>query len=227
MSYEEIKGRESEQEKEADLDNSEVEDKNSKKEDVGTEDIAIDNNENKSDKVVEKKSNFMKELRSYIIIIVAAVLVAIFVNNFILSNTRVPTGSMENTIMCGNRLFGNRLAYRFEKPKRGDVIIFKFPDDETGKTNYIKRVIGLPGETVNIVDGTVYVDGKQIKEDYLKEEPQGSFGPFEVPENSYFVMGDNRNNSNDARFWENTYVTEDKIIAKAVIKYWPNIKLIK
>lgn len=227
MSYEEIKGRESEQEKEADLDNSEVEDKNSKKEDVGNKDIAIDNNENKSDKVVEKKSNFMKELRSYIIIIVAAVLVAIFVNNFILSNTRVPTGSMENTIMCGNRLFGNRLAYRFEKPKRGDVIIFKFPDDETGKTNYIKRVIGLPGETVNIVDGTVYVDGKQIKEDYLKEEPQGSFGPFEVPENSYFVMGDNRNNSNDARFWENTYVTEDKIIAKAVIKYWPNIKLIK
>lgn len=227
MSYEEIKGRESEQEKEADLDNSEVEDKNSKKEDVSTEDIAIDNNENKSDKVVEKKSNFMKELRSYIIIIVAAVLVAIFVNNFILSNTRVPTGSMENTIMCGNRLFGNRLAYRFEKPKRGDVIIFKFPDDETGKTNFIKRVIGLPGETVNIVDGTVYVDGKQIKEDYLKEEPQGSFGPFEVPENSYFVMGDNRNNSNDARFWENTYVTEDKIIAKAVIKYWPNIKLIK
>ena len=85
----------------------------------------------------------------------------------------------------------------------------------------------MPGETVNIVDGTVYVDGKQIKEDYLKEEPQGSFGPFEVPENSYFVMGDNRNNSNDARFWENTYVTEDKIIAKAVIKYWPNIKLIK
>ena len=227
MSYEEIKGRESEQEKEADLDNSEVEDKNSKKEDVGNKDIAFDNNENKSDKVVEKKSNFMKELRSYIIIIVAAVLVAIFVNNFILSNTRVPTGSMENTIMCGNRLFGNRLAYRFEKPKRGDVIIFKFPDDETGKTNYIKRVIGLPGETVNIVDGTVYVDGKQIKEDYLKEEPQGSFGPFEVPENSYFVMGDNRNNSNDARFWENTYVTEDKIIAKAVIKYWPNIKLIK
>ena len=106
MSYEEIKGREYEQEKEADLDNSEVEDKNSKKEDVGNKDIAIDNNENKSDKVVEKKSNFMKELRSYIIIIVAAVLVAIFVNNFILSNTRVPTGSMENTIMCGNRLFG-------------------------------------------------------------------------------------------------------------------------
>ena len=186
----------------------------------GIEDENVSENDN-------GKNNLLKEIRSYAIIIVAAVLVAVFVNTFIISNTRVPTGSMENTIMCGNRLFGNRLAYKTHKPKRGDVIIFKFPDDETGKTNYIKRVIGLPGETVNIVDGVVYIDGKELKEDYLKEEPQGSFGPDEVPEKSYFVMGDNRNNSSDARFWENTYVTEDKIIAKAVIKYWPNIKLIK
>lgn len=175
----------------------------------------------------DSKSNLLKEIKSYAIIIIAAILVAVFVNTFIISNTRVPTGSMENTIMCGNRLFGNRLAYKSHKPKRGDVIIFKYPDDETGKTNFIKRVIGLPGETVNIVDGIVYIDGKKLKEDYLKEKPQGSFGPYEVPEKSYFVMGDNRNNSSDARFWENTYVTEDKIIAKAVIKYWPNIKLIK
>lgn len=187
-----------------------------------TENKAEDNDSDNNN-----KSSWLKEIRSYAIIIVAAVLVAIFVNTFIISNTRVPTGSMENTIMCGNRLFGNRLAYKTSKPKRGDVIIFKYPDDETGKTNYIKRVIGLPGETVNIVDGKVYIDGKELKEDYLKEEPQGSFGPYEVPEKSYFVMGDNRNNSSDARFWENTYVTEDKIIAKAVIKYWPNIKLIK
>lgn len=186
-----------------------------------------DDEDNKELSKEEKKSNLIKEIRSYLIIIVAAVLVAVFVNNFILSNTRVPTGSMENTIMCGNRLFGNRLAYKTKKPQRGDVIIFKYPDDETGKTNYIKRVIGLPGETVNIVDGTVYIDGKELKEDYLKEEPIGSYGPYEVPENSYFVMGDNRNNSSDARFWNNTYVTEDKIIAKAVIKYWPSIKLIK
>ena len=187
-----------------------------------TENKAEDNDSDNNN-----KSSLLKEIRSYAIIIVAAVLVAIFVNTFIISNTRVPTGSMENTIMCGNRVFGNRLAYKTSKPKRGDVIIFKYPDDETGKTNYIKRVIGLPGETVNIVDGKVYIDGKELKEDYLKEEPQGSFGPYEVPEKSYFVMGDNRNNSSDARFWENTYVTEDKIIAKAVIKYWPNIKLIK
>lgn len=177
--------------------------------------------------MVDKKEKIIKEIISYIIIIVAAVCVAVFVNSFILSNTRIPTGSMENTIMCGNRLFGNRLAYKFKEPKRGDIIIFKFPDDETGKTNYIKRIIGLPGETVSIVEGTVYINGKKLEEDYLKEEPTDSYGPFEVPKKSYFVLGDNRNNSNDARFWENKYVKEDQIIAKAVIKYWPNIKLVK
>lgn len=178
-------------------------------------------------KEVDKKTRIIKEIISYIVIIVAAICVAVFVNSFILSNTRIPTGSMENTIMCGNRLFGNRLAYKFEKPKRGDIIIFKFPDDPTGKTNYIKRIIGLPGETVSIVEGIVYINGKRLEEDYLKEKPTDSYGPYEVPENSYFVLGDNRNNSNDARFWENTYVNESQIIAKAVIKYWPNIKLVK
>ena len=122
-----------------------------------------------------KKTKIIKEVTSYAVIIVAAVCVAVFVNSFILSNTRIPTGSMENTIMCGNRLFGNRLAYKFEKPSRGDIIIFKFPDDPTGKTNYIKRVIGLPGETVNIVDGIVYIDGKKLEENYLKESSGVTF----------------------------------------------------
>lgn len=228
MTEEEIKENEQIKEDysyEDELSNEETE--KSKKDELSNEKVKRGiENENASEND-NGENNLLKEIRSYVIIIVAAVLVAVFVNTFIISNTRVPTGSMENTIMCGNRLFGNRLAYKTHKPKRGDVVIFKFPDDETGKTNYIKRVIGLPGETVNIVDGVVYIDGKELKEDYLKEKPQGSFGPYEVPEKSYFVMGDNRNNSSDARFWENTYVTEDKIIAKAVIKYWPNIKLIK
>lgn len=188
-----------------------------------------DNNseKKKNTKDVDLQSKIIKEVLSYVVIIVAAIVVAVFVNSFILSNTRIPTGSMENTITCGSRLFGNRLAYKFNKPERGDIIIFKFPDDPTGKTNYIKRVIGLPGETVSIVDGIVYINGKKLEEDYLKEKPVDSAGPFEVPEKSYFVLGDNRNNSNDARYWENTYVKEDDIIAKAVIKYWPNIKLVK
>lgn len=195
--------------------------------DKTSDNLTEKNIDNNSDKKVDLKTKVIKEVTSYAVIIVAAVCVAVFVNSFILSNTRIPTGSMENTIMCGNRLFGNRLAYKFEKPSRGDIIIFKFPDDPTGKTNYIKRVIGLPGETVNIVDGIVYIDGKKLEEDYLKETPFDSYGPYEVPDKSYFVLGDNRNNSNDARFWENTYVPEDKIVAKAVLKYWPNIKLVK
>lgn len=228
MTEEEIKENEQIKEDysyEDELSNEETE--KSKKDELSNEKVKRGIEDENASENDNGKDNLLKEIRSYVIIIVAAVLVAVFVNTFIISNTRVPTGSMENTIMCGNRLFGNRLAYKTHKPKRGDVVIFKFPDDETGKTNYIKRVIGLPGETVNIVDGVVYIDGKELKEDYLKEKPQGSFGPYEVPEKSYFVMGDNRNNSSDARFWENTYVTEDKIIAKAVIKYWPNIKLIK
>lgn len=228
MTEEEIKENEQIKEDysyEDELSNEETE--KSKKDELSNEKVKRGIEDENASENDNGENNLLKEIRSYAIIIVAAVLVAVFVNTFIISNTRVPTGSMENTIMCGNRLFGNRLAYKTHKPKRGDVVIFKFPDDETGKTNYIKRVIGLPGETVNIVDGVVYIDGKELKEDYLKEKPQGSFGPYEVPEKSYFVMGDNRNNSSDARFWENTYVTEDKIIAKAVIKYWPNIKLIK
>ena len=172
-----------------------------------------------------KTAEIIKEIKSYVCIVIAAIVVAVVVNTFLLSNTRIPTGSMENTINCGDRLFGNRLAYKTKDVKRKDVIIFKYPDDPN--INYIKRVIGLPGEEVNIVDGTVYVDGKIIEEDYLKEDFNGSFGPYKVPKDSYFVMGDNRNNSNDARFWENTYVHKDAIIAKAVVRYFPGIKFIK
>ena len=104
-----------------------------------------------------KTAEIIKEIKSYVCIVIAAIVVAVVVNTFLLSNTRIPTGSMENTINCGDRLFGNRLAYKTKDVKRKDVIIFKYPDDPN--INYIKRVIGLPGEEVNIVDGTVYVDG--------------------------------------------------------------------
>ena len=96
-----------------------------------------------------KTKGIIKEIKSYICIIIAAIVVAVVVNTFLLSNTRIPTGSMENTINCGDRLFGNRLAYKTKDVKRKDVIIFKYPDDPN--INYIKRVIGLPGEEVNIV----------------------------------------------------------------------------
>lgn len=116
----------------------------------------------------------------------------------------------------------NRLAYLSEKPHRGDIVTFYYPDDE--ETVYLKRVIGLPHEKVEGKNGQVYIDGEPIEEDYITEELDSDFGPFEVPAGMYFVMGDNRNNSWDSRYWENTYVDESKIIGKVEIEYFPQMK---
>ena len=110
-----------------------------------------------------------------------------------------------------------------EGPERGDIVIFKYPDNE--EETYVKRVVGLPGETVTIENAKVYIDGSEtpLDEPYLKEEWTVATGPytFEVPEDCYFVMGDNRNDSWDARYWTNTYVSGDKILGKAIFTYWP------
>ena len=178
----------------------------------------------------EEPFSWKKEIISWIQIIVAAVIIALVLNNFIIANSRVPTGSMENTIMSKSRVIGSRLSYLTSDPERGDVVIFHFPDDPTGKIYYVKRVIGLPGETVNVVDGKVYINDSEIPLDYsfVPEKPRGSFGPYEVPENSYFVLGDNRNHSKDSRCWKSTsFVTFDEIVGKAVIRYYPSVKLLK
>ena len=171
----------------------------------------------------KKEESAVKEVLSWVITIALAVVAALFIKSFVIINANIPSGSMENTIMTGDRLFGNRLAYAKKEPERGDIIIFKFPEDEA--ENYVKRVIGLPGEKVEIRDAKVYINGsaEPLKEDYLKEEWTTSTGPytFEVPEDSYLVLGDNRNNSWDARYWEHTYVAEDKILGKAVFRYFP------
>ena len=150
----------------------------------------------------------------------SSVVAALLINNFILLNAKVPSGSMENTIMTGDRLFGFRLSYLMEDPKRGDIVIFKYPDNES--INYIKRIIGLPGETVTIKDSKVYINNSAtpLKEDYLKEEwvIANDGMQFQVPEGCYFMMGDNRNNSKDSRYWTNTYVARDKILAKAIFR---------
>lgn len=178
--------------------------------------------ENAKQKRKEEESA-VKEVISWIITIGLAVVAALFIKNYVIINANIPSGSMENTIMTGDRLFGNRLAYNRKNPERGDIIIFKFPDDET--ENYVKRVIGLPGETVEIRDAKIYINGSQVPytEPYLKEEWTVATGPFyyEVPEDSYLVLGDNRNNSWDARYWENTFVAKNKILGKAVFRYYP------
>ena len=127
---------------------------------------------------------------------------------------------MENTILTGDRLIGFRLAYLFHEPERGDIVIFKYPDDES--QNFVKRVIGIPGDVINIRNGYVYVNGEMLEENYIRE-PMNSDGEdltYVVPSGSYFMLGDNRNNSKDSRYWINTFVSKDKIIAKVSFRYF-------
>ena len=166
-----------------------------------------------------EKHPALYDLLDWVKVIVIAVAIALFLNYFVVINSRVPSGSMEPTIETGSRMIGLRLSYTFNSPERGDIIIFKYPDDES--VYYVKRIIGLPGETVEIKDGFVYIDGQILTEDYLTVTTEGDFGPYEVPEGCYFVLGDNRNNSHDSRYWTNTYVPEENIVGKALFCYWP------
>ena len=179
----------------------------------------------------KKKKSFFREVIEFVIPIILAVAIALFLKNYVIANAKVPTGSMLNTIQEGDRIIASRLAYLNDDPERYDIIIFKYPDDES--QYFVKRVIGLPGETVNIVNGIVYVtktDGTTIQLDdsfVTNCVPVGNFGPYVVPEDSYFMLGDNRNNSEDSRYWENKYVKKDKIIGKVLFRYYPTISSIK
>ena len=170
-----------------------------------------------------RKKTIGLEILDFSITVTVIVTLVFLANRFFLINARIPTASMENTILSGDRIFGNRLAYRERDPKRYDVVIFYYPDDPQEKTLYIKRVIGLPGETVSIRAGKVYINGgsEPLDDSFCPEPPEGDYGPYVVPEDSYFLLGDNRNDSFDARFWNNKYITKDKILGEAVLRYWP------
>lgn len=190
--------------------------------------------EQKNDEEVIDSSHSLKaEIISWLQILVTAACIAFVLNTFIIANSRVPSGSMENTIMTNDRVIGFRLSYLFSDPARGDVVIFRYPVDES--IYYVKRIIGMPGDTVDIVDGKVYINGSEtpLDEPYLREEMEVEMPRhFEVPENSYFMMGDNRNHSADSRYWRNEdtkepmpYVKKEKIIAKVLFRYWPLNKI--
>lgn len=195
----------------------------------------------------EKESKIkaiVREILSWVGTILLALVIALFLNHFVIVNANVPTGSMQDTIQPGDRLIGFRLAYLKEGPKRGDIIIFKFPLDE--EQTYIKRVIGLPGEHIEIRDGLVYIDGSSepLAENYLREEwiEKNDGISYDIPEDCYFVMGDNRNNSLDGRYWageavrlelaesleeaedeEYCFVNREQILGKALFRYFPSV----
>lgn len=180
----------------------------------------------KGSKKEEAQKSKSQEAIEFFVPIVIAVVVALLLKTFVFANAIVPTGSMLNTIQEGDRIIASRLAYINEDPRRYDIVIFKFPDDES--QYYVKRVVGLPGETVQVINGVVYVtktDGETIQLDdsfVTACEPEGTFGPYVVPKDCYFMMGDNRNNSLDSRFWKNKFVRKDKIEGKVKFRYFPN-----
>ena len=195
----------------------------------------LNNNENIDKKEISKeiqkdrkKKRFLhslfKETLEWCFYIVICLTLAILINNTLIINANVPTGSMENTIPTKSRLFGNRLSYINKNPERGDIVIFWAPEEDN--ILYVKRVIGMPNDVVEIKNGILYINGETYEEDYIKDM-NGDYGPYKVPNDSYFVLGDNRNNSHDARYWRNPYITKDDIIAKAIIMYWPRIEILK
>ncbi len=174
----------------------------------------------------EKKKSVLGEILDFIAPIIVALIIAMILKYVVFANAIIPTGSMLNTIQENDRVIASRLAYKFDKPERFDIAIFEYPDNE--EQLFVKRIIGLPGETVSIQDGTVYItgeDGKthQLEEDYVSDENKDHYnGTFVVPENSYFVMGDNRDNSVDSRYWITTnFVSEDKLVGKVLFRYYP------
>jgi len=176
--------------------------------------------------------------REYAEAIVVAAILALFIRTFVVQAFKIPSGSMKNTLLVGDHLLVNKFLYGthipftnmilmpIRDPKRGDIIVFKYPEDES--KDFIKRVIGTPGDVVQIIAKKVYINGKPIPEPYTiyrddqilpkSMDAKDNFGPIFVPPRKYFMMGDNRDRSHDSRFWG--FVDESKIIGKAMVLYW-------
>jgi signal peptidase I len=194
----------------------------------------------------EAAATFKKSVaREYLESVVVAVILALFIRTFVVQAFKIPTGSMQPNLLIGDHLLVNKVIYSpsalpledrilAKKPiQRGHVVVFKFPEDPT--RDFIKRVIGLPGETVEIKDKTVYINGQALVEPYAHfEEPplrhddpeyglrnegaRDNWGPEVVPAGQLFVMGDNRDNSRDSRFWG--FLPRDQVKGRALLVYW-------
>jgi signal peptidase I len=174
-------------------------------------------------------------IRDYFETIIVCVVFVIFSRAFVFQQSKIPTGSMEDTLLVGDYIMVNRFAYAptangLEKallpvrdPQRGDVIVFKYPDDPD--TDFIKRIIGVPGDSIEMRGGKTFINGKALDEPYMLDEhrdytpfPPPGMAPVVVPPNSYFCMGDHRNNSRDSRVWG--FVPRDLIRGRAFIVWF-------
>lgn len=154
--------------------------------------------------------------------LVTAGILAIGIRTFVAEARYIPSESMLPTLEVNDRLIIEKVSYHFKDPQRGDVVVF-YPTEILEQKNYkdafIKRVIGIPGDTVEVKQGHVYVNGRQLEEKYINEAPDYPYGPVSIPEGHYLVLGDNRNNSYDSHYWG--FVPREKLVGKAFVRFWP------
>lgn len=157
----------------------------------------------------------------WVLIVGTALMAAFLIKTFLLQAFYIPSPSMEPTLMVRDRILVSKLSYRLHDPRRGDLLVFVRPPNEAGTVrDLVKRVVALPGETVEGRDGRVLVDGKPLDEPYLPPGTiTGSFGPEVVPPGHYWMMGDNRGNSSDSRVFKS--VARSRIIGRAFVRVWP------
>ncbi len=167
-----------------------------------------------------EESSIWKELRSWAIYLVVAMLISYLIITYVGQRTRVDGESMLPSLEHGDNLIVDKLSYRFVDPERYDIIVFPYEEN----VFYIKRIIGLPGETIQIVDGEVYVDGELLGETYGREIMQSSGIaelPVELGDDEYFLLGDNRNHSADSREPSVGPIKRDRLLGKAFVRTWP------
>lgn len=163
-------------------------------------------------------SNWKSSIKEMLTIVVTALILSLVLRTFVIEARYVPTGSMLPTLQLQDRILVNKFIYHFKDWERGDIIVFKPPVQSDG--DFIKRIIGLPGDVVEVKDGKVYVNNEPLDEPYIKEAPNYEFGPVEVPPGKLFVMGDNRNESWDSHAWQ-TWLPVEDVKGKAFMIYWP------
>ena len=170
----------------------------------------------------EKKPGILREILGFLIYVGIVVGITFFIITFVGQRTYVSGSSMENTLSHGDNLIVDKITYRFSDPKRYDIIVFPFRHEEN--VYYIKRIIGLPGETIQIQDGSIYINGEILSESYGREVMKSaglSEDPITLGEGEYFVLGDNRNDSMDSRDPGVSTIHRDEIIGRAWVRIWP------
>lgn len=164
-----------------------------------------------------------REQRENIQILAIALVLALLIRTFAAEPRYIPSQSMLPTLQVGDRLVVEKISYYLRSPAAGDIVVFDTPPrllEGYGRDQaFIKRIVAVAGQTVKIENGQVYLNGVPQQENYIAEPPKGTWGPLQVPDHQYFVMGDNRNNSNDSRYWG--FLPREYIIGRAWLRFWP------